>query len=379
MDTKVRLWRPVENGEAEPRMAWFEDDNIDFCSGIQSSWPQEKPDQLSGFVSGSGAPVCALAKPPIRHFKWVVESRHFPPGFQASKSLQEQSPWSMCVRYLMDDFPSEWTRCAGYASKLEHNTSIAGLPNLLEDDDAGVFSWRNHQITSRIEDPRLYFSSAPESPNRRWGRRIVFSERLKEGRWLMGKWLVVAYLWCDDAHREWLRNLDVDVGDLVAPDTTMVITVLDWRWRPNFPESMPELHYSTFYRLSRTKWAVAPGPDVNKEQPENAKARAEGKKQHDRSDPPRMTPTAYKAKNFSSAIGSVTPVENGTPIEPSLETFCRLFDDKWPSLLYGESWMPSRRSAAIQRKWKIMTSTWHMQGEHKSMEGMNTNLRRRCV
>ena len=53
------------------------------------------------------------------------------------------------------------------------------------------------------------------------GRRIVFSKRVKEGRWLTGNWLVVAYLWCDDAHYEWLRNLDVGVGDLVTPESTV--------------------------------------------------------------------------------------------------------------------------------------------------------------
>ena len=92
-----------------------------------------------------------------------------------------------------------------------------------------------------------------------------------------------------------------------------------------------------------------------------------------------MTPTAYKASRLGLPVGSATPVENGAPIAPSLETFCHLFYDKWPSLLYGESWMSSKRSAAIQRKWKMIACTRNIQKEHESVEGMNTNLRRRCV
>lgn len=130
---------------------------------------------------------------------------------------------------------------------------------------------------------------------------------------------------------------------------------------------------------------MAPDPNVREKKNENAKDRAEGGKQHDKLDAPRMTSTAYKAVSYMGIhTGSITPVENGAPlappnIAPSLETFCRILDDKWPSLLYGEAWMPSRRSGAIQRKWNMMASTWHKQREYKIVEGMNMNLRRRCV
>lgn len=170
---------------------WLEDDNIRLYEETESSTEQSGTvDKPWGFFFGSNkktAPALAVGytrtKPPIRRFKWVVESRHFAPGFQTSQALQKQSPWSLCVRYLMDDLctakrifakpgSSVFSGSAsGRAHQIvkERNACIDSLPNELDNDDADVFTWRDHQVTPRVAEPGRYRCCFTESKARRWG------------------------------------------------------------------------------------------------------------------------------------------------------------------------------------------------------------------
>ena len=142
--------------------------------------------------------------------------------------------------------------------------------------------------------------------------------------------------------------------------------------------------YSEFYQLSR---ASAVSEDARDEKKERHNSHASVVL-------PVMTPTRYK--QFRDGDGSrcrlPTPVAEGTPFaQPeALAMFCRLLNDKWPSLLYGEAWNANtntnRRNPSIQRK-----AHNHMQALHeledaveettKDKEGTDKKetLRRRCV
>lgn len=174
------------------RMIVDEDDNISVAKEIKRKNRRKKIRHIINscltFTNRRIALPANLAAPQIRPFQWMISSYYLPEEYQA-KSTQGQSPWYLLLRCMLIDLPEQ----------LENGLST---------------SWRDYEVEDTGGTkflPRDW--GCWNFPQLKWGRRIVFSEQTRdEPRWLIGRWLVVAYLWSDS--REWLRG--VNVGNLIS-------------------------------------------------------------------------------------------------------------------------------------------------------------------
>lgn len=114
--------------------------------------------------------------PEERSFPWEISSYYMPVEYQ-TRSNHPWSPWFLAVRFMLADLPEQLKNGIGT-------------------------SWRDHPVkTGPLHE--AYWSKAAFT-RLQWGVRMVFSEQdWEHPGWLMGRWLVVAYLWAGDY--EWLN------------------------------------------------------------------------------------------------------------------------------------------------------------------------------
>lgn len=134
------------------------------------------------------------AVPQTRPFHWKIATHYYPEEYHA-ESLRRQAPWYLLVRVFAIDLPEQ-------------------LENGLDRE-----SWRDHQVKDCSGETQILTRNGNYGCRQlKWGRRIVFSERTEEQpNWLIGRWLVVAYLWSDN--QEWLRS--ANVGNLASLRNTV--------------------------------------------------------------------------------------------------------------------------------------------------------------
>ncbi|KAM0342836.1 hypothetical protein ACHAPU_009200 [Fusarium lateritium] len=126
----------------------------------------------------SSSPPVVLVAPKQRGFNWTIETWHAP-RVHHPIDLQRKSPWKVCLRFMATDIENELK-------------------------DGAVKNWRDSPVsrTGVLKDHEISSCSV----FRQCRRRDVFSEMSSSGTYLVGRWLVVAYVWCDS--RDQLNNLD---------------------------------------------------------------------------------------------------------------------------------------------------------------------------
>ncbi|SPQ23447.1 efa6b71e-b33f-4783-b0f6-6da7271c2635 [Thermothielavioides terrestris] len=131
-----------------------------------------------------------------RRFEWLVESEHFPVGFQRPQA-QYLAAWRVLVRCLFQSLPS--------------TLEVSQLP------------WRLFPV---LPGEQAEPCRGPIGRSLGSCRRVVFSELTDdERRRPCGNWLMVAYVWSDD--RDWVEG--ADVRRLISRDTYFRITASQLR------------------------------------------------------------------------------------------------------------------------------------------------------
>ncbi|OIW26082.1 hypothetical protein CONLIGDRAFT_635831 [Coniochaeta ligniaria NRRL 30616] len=219
-----------------------------------------------------------LAVPPTRPFQWEIASHYFPEGYHA-KSLRFKAPWYLLLRCFLIDLPEQ-------------------LGNGLD-----TVSWRDHQVKdsyycSASTQLRTYNRFISGSPLK-WGLRVVFSER-SEGQpgWLIGRWLVVGWLFCNNP--EWARS--VNIGNLATPSNTICIRGLE-NVPPSHNPNSKTRFFKRFYQLDRS--AAEPEPLI----------------------------TLF-ARRSSYGYSSLPPE---APVPERLSRLCGLMNNEGRAFLYGPS------------------------------------------
>ncbi|KAF5667858.1 hypothetical protein FHETE_5544 [Fusarium heterosporum] len=134
----------------------------------------------------SSSPAAVLVAPKQRGFNWTIETWHAPRAYHP-KDLRRKSPWIVCLRFLATDMENEL-------------------------EDGAMKNWRDSPVlrVGVVKDNEASYCSL----YRQFRRRVVFSEISSSGKYLIGRWLVVAYVWCDSRDQlntfDWTSHISVD-------------------------------------------------------------------------------------------------------------------------------------------------------------------------
>ncbi|KAF4997862.1 hypothetical protein FGRMN_3563 [Fusarium graminum] len=126
----------------------------------------------------SSSPAAVLVAPKQRGFNWTIETWHAPRAYHP-KNLQRKSPWTVCLRFMATDIENEL-------------------------EDGAMKNWRDSPVLRAgvVKDNETSYCNV----FRQFRRRVVFSEMSSSGNYLIGRWLAVAYVWCDS--RDQLNSFD---------------------------------------------------------------------------------------------------------------------------------------------------------------------------
>jgi hypothetical protein len=137
----------------------------------------------------SSLPANVLVAPRQRGFNWVVDTWHAPKTYHP-KDMQFKAPWMFSLRFMTINFEDEL-------------------------EEGNIKAWRDFPVSTfltrdAVKSDKTFFCV----PSRKYGRRIIFSEVSRSEKYLTGRWLVVAYVWCNSKDRlckfDWMSHISVD-------------------------------------------------------------------------------------------------------------------------------------------------------------------------
>lgn len=163
-------------------------------------------------------------KPAVRDFKNLVVSFHFPKEIlRKPEWIPSPAEWMVELRHFFVDLPQQLGQLERFSAMMtaDTGTDTTATTTDHEDNTRSLAHWKDYQLPdgaageSVVE--HLYYHNPHQSlyPNLKCTRRIVFSQREKGGKWLTGRWMVVAYV--SASTPEALQQLDW--CQLISPDT----------------------------------------------------------------------------------------------------------------------------------------------------------------
>lgn len=160
-------------------------------------------------------------KPAVRDFRSLMVSFHFPKEIlQKPECIPNPTEWFVELRHYFVDLPQQ-------LGQLEESSTMTadtgtGTTATTTDHDEDVRSlahWKDYQIPDGAAGEsilgRKYNPHQARYPNLKCTCRIVFSQRAKDGKWLTGRWMVVAYVFASTPDA--LQQLDW--CQLISSDT----------------------------------------------------------------------------------------------------------------------------------------------------------------
>ncbi|KAJ4270350.1 hypothetical protein NW762_002029 [Fusarium torreyae] len=142
----------------------------------------------------SSSPTSVRAEPKKRSFNWALDTWHAPSAYH-HHDMRKISPWLVHLRFLALDLPIQ----------------------LQEEED--IKQWRNLPVSDELMESLGEKDKTISCPDlQKHGRRIIFSEMSDKEDYLTGRWLVVAYVWCDTKDRlsdfDWMSHISYDTAYL---------------------------------------------------------------------------------------------------------------------------------------------------------------------
>ncbi|KAF4954077.1 hypothetical protein FSARC_12244 [Fusarium sarcochroum] len=151
-------------------------------------------DSIKHLSRPSSSPTTILAEPKRRNFTWSLETWHASSPYH-HHDMRDVSPWLVHLRFLALDLPTQLQ------------------------EQGGIKEWRNFPVSDELveslgEKDKIISCSS----YKKHGRRIIFSEVSDKGDYLTGRWLVVAYVFCDTRDRlkdfDWMGHVSYDTAYL---------------------------------------------------------------------------------------------------------------------------------------------------------------------
>lgn len=129
----------------------------------------------------------------------------------------------------------------------------------LEDElqEGNIKAWRDFPVSTfltrdAVKSDKTFFCRSVC----KYGRRIIFSEVSRSSKYLTGRWLVIAYVWCDSKDQlsnfDWMSHISVD-------------TLYGYEARERIAADSPTPLWHLFHEVNRTSKGLERDP-VLKEQ-----------------------------------------------------------------------------------------------------------------
>lgn len=166
----------------------------------------------------SSLPANVLAAPKQRGFNWVVQTWHAPKEYHP-KDTQFKPPWEVGLRFMTIDLEDEL-------------------------EEGNIKAWRAFPVSTfltrdAVKSDKTFFCRSLC----KYGRRIIFSEVSRSSKYLTGRWLVVAYVWCDSKDQlsnfDWMNHISVD-------------TLYGYEARERIAADSPKPLWHLFHEVNRT-------------------------------------------------------------------------------------------------------------------------------
>ncbi|KAK3949080.1 hypothetical protein QBC32DRAFT_373050 [Pseudoneurospora amorphoporcata] len=240
-------------------------------------------------------------KPAIRNSKNIMVSFHFPEEIlRKPECIPNPTEWFVELRHFFVDLPQQ----LGQLEEFSMMTANAGT------------------TTENDED------------------------RAKDGKWLIGRWMVVAYVFASTP--EALQQLDW--CQLICSD--IMADLHAYSAGPEKLEVTYSAQWTKIYRLDRkptasSEHACQYGEITGASESEETEAEGILDTQ--------MVPTAYHMVPTGSPYGPshmrYAPVPPGVAIPPELKDRCHLIDRTWPSLMAGGASIPD---TTLDKEWDMI-------------------------
>ncbi|KAK1777144.1 hypothetical protein QBC45DRAFT_331301 [Copromyces sp. CBS 386.78] len=286
-------------------------------------------------------------KPAIRDFKNIMVSFHFPKEIlRKPECIPNPTEWFVELRHFFVDLPQQ----LGQLEEFSMMTANAGTTTENDEDVRSLAHWKDYQIPDGAAGESSVTAKDHSHhwryPNLKCVRRIVFSQRAKDGKWLIGRWMVVAYVFASTP--EALQQLDW--CQLICSDTMADLHA--YSVGPGKLEVTYSAQLTKIYRLDRKRTASSEhacqyGETTGASESEETETEGILDTQ--------MVPTAYHMVPTGSLYGPshmrYAPVPPGVAIPPELKDRCHLIDRTWPSLMAGGASIPD---TTLDKEWDMI-------------------------
>ncbi|KAK3399854.1 hypothetical protein B0T20DRAFT_460050 [Sordaria brevicollis] len=197
-------------------------------------------------------PLTKLTPPEaaVRDFKNIVVSFHFPKEILSKQEcIPNPTEWFVELRQYFVDLPQQLGQLEQFSKATVGSGTGTGTADYDNEDVRSLARWKDYQVPDdtagkpflRTTDHRFRY------PNLNFKRRIVFSQREKDGQWLIGRWMAVAYVFAST--REALQQLDW--CQLISPETMADLIAYNIGPMKLEDDYAPELRI--FYQLERMR------------------------------------------------------------------------------------------------------------------------------
>lgn len=159
----------------------------------------------------------------VRDFKNIVVSFHFPKEILSKpECVPNPAEWFVELRQYFVDLPQQLGQLEQFAMTIAGTgtgTTATTTADHDGEDARSLAHWKDYQVPDGAAGEsvvkRMWDPHQSRYPNLKCTRRIVFSQRAKDGKWLTGRWMAVAYVFASTP--EALEQLDW--CQLISPDT----------------------------------------------------------------------------------------------------------------------------------------------------------------